>query len=142
MDKWEIKNKEEDYSVSFDNSLIEKCLGQYSRICKKMNEIEPFAPKWTLQSSLTVNHPVGSFTSVCNFYHDGNVVIYDAGSQTMKAHNINDVRFIKKSISWLGWKRLTTTPSEIDSSIDFWKRCWETGLIDSDYLDQKYKRKN
>jgi predicted nicotinamide N-methyase len=70
------------------------------------------------------------------------VVIYDAGGQIMKAHNINDIRFIKKSISWLGWKLLTATPSEIDSSVDFWKRCWETGLIDSDYLDQKYKRKN
>jgi|688.fasta_scaffold203871_3 hypothetical protein len=141
MDQWEIRNKEEEYSVSFNNSLVEKCLGKYTRVCKKMQETEPFASQWTLQTSFSVVHPVGSFSCVCNLYYNGQVVIYDTQGQVMRAHNINDIRFLKKAVLWLGWNSLTVIPSEIDSSIDFWRRTWETGLIDSDYLEKKYKRK-
>lgn len=142
MDQWEIRNREEEYSVSFNSELVEKCLGQYKRVHKKMKETEPFASQWVLQTDFSVAHPVGSFTCVCNLYYDGKIVIYDTKGQSMRAHNINDIRFIKKATLWLGWDSLTVVPSEIDSSIDFWKRCWETGLIDSDYLDKKYMRKN
>jgi hypothetical protein len=141
MDKWKIKNKEEGYSVSFSNDLIEKSLGQYSRLIKKMRETDELAEMWVLQTDFEVDHPAGSFVFTTNMYHDGKVVIFDTKCNRMHGHNINDVIFLRKAIMWLGWKELTATPSEIDSSVDFWKKCWETGLIESCYLDRKFKKR-
>jgi predicted nicotinamide N-methyase len=59
----------------------------------------------------------------------------------MQAHNINDIRFLRKAIVWMGWQNLMVTPSEVDSSLDFWKRCWETGLIESEYLEKKFRKR-
>jgi hypothetical protein len=141
MDSWKIRNKEEEYQVSFSNDIVEKCLGQYYRLKKKMKEIEPGCPNWVIQSDMKIDHPVGIFVFVINFYHDGSAVIYNTSISKMQGHHINDVRFLKKAILWMGWKSLTCTPAEIESSIDFWKRCWETGLIDSHYLSMRFKKR-
>jgi hypothetical protein len=142
MDAWQIRNKEEEYTVAFSQDMVEKCLGQYTRLKKKMLEVEPDARTWMIQTNIEVKHPVGEYAFTINLYDKGLVVIYNTLGPRMHGHNINDVRFLKKAITWMGWSSLTITPSEIDSSIDFWKRCWETGLIDSDYLSAKYKKKD
>lgn len=142
MEPWKIRNKEEEYDVSFLDDILEKCLGQYSRVCKKMSEINSECKEWVLQSNFSINHPVGSFSCTLNFYYDGKVVIYNTAVPRMSGHNINDVRFLKKAITWMGWKILTCTPAEIESSMEFWKRCWETGLIESEYISKKYKKKD
>lgn len=142
MDAWQIKNKEDDFSVSFSNDIVEKCLGQYWRLKKKMKELDPGCDKWVLQTDINVKHPVGEFSFTINLYHDGLVVVYNTAASKMHGHNINDVRFLKKAITWLEWKTLTCTLAEIESSMEFWRRCWETGLIDSDYLSKKYKKKD
>ncbi len=141
MDQWKIRNREEEYSVSFSHELVEKCLGQYSRISKKMRETDPVAVKWMIESNISVHHPLGNFSCVVHMNYDKNIILYNTHSVKMQAHNINDVRFLRKAIIWLGWNSLTVIPSEIDSSLDFWKRCWETRLIDSNYLDNKFKKR-
>lgn len=141
MDKWKIKNKEEDYSISFSNDLVEKSLGQYSRLKKKMKSIDELAEKWVLQTDFEINHPSGSFVFTTNLYHDGTVVIFNTECSRMHGHNINDVIFLRKAIMWLGWRELTATPSEIDSSLEFWKKCWETGLLESSYLEKKFRKR-
>ena len=93
MDTWKIKNKEEDYSISFSDDMIEKCLGQYSRIKKKMLEVEPSATQWVLQTDVNIEHPVGNFGFTLNLYYDGMAVIYNTNTGRMEGHNINDVRF-------------------------------------------------
>jgi len=41
-----------------------------------------------------------------------------------------------------GWNRPSPISSEIDYAMDFWREAWETGLVDSDYLQKKFgKRK-
>ena len=142
MDTWKIRNKEDGYSMSFSDDMVEKCLGQYSRLKKKMLETDRYCDKWVIQTNMILTHPIGSLSFILNLYYDGNVVIYSSLVQRMQGHNISDIIFLKKAIIWAGWRKLTCTPSEIDSSIDFWKRWWETGLIDSEYLDNKFKRKD
>lgn len=141
MDKWKIRNKEEDYYVSFSHDLIEKCLGQHSRITKKMKEVDPFAEKWMIESQCNLSHPVGKANFVLHFNYDGSVIIYNTFVSKMQGHNISDIIFLRKCLMWMGWNKLTSTPSEIDSSIDFWKRCWETGLIESDYIESKFGKR-
>lgn len=141
MDQWKIRNKEEEYSISFSHNLVEKCLGQYSRINKKMKETDPVAVKWMLETKATIEHPIGSFSFTLHLNYDRNVIIYSTDSNRMQAHNINDIRFLRKAIVWMGWQNLMVTPSEVDSSLDFWKRCWETGLIESEYLEKKFRKR-
>jgi hypothetical protein len=103
---------------------------------------EKFTRNWMIEDDLSVVHQFGSSIFTVHFYPLKEVIIYSFHKNRPNGSDMMDLRALVIFLISKGWNRPSPISSEIDYAMDFWKEAWETGLIDSDYLQKKFgKRK-
>lgn len=137
-----MENFEESISVTSMHPIIISCNYDYKCVCEKMKE-EKFTRSWMIEDDLHVKHMIGNSVFTIHFYENRDIIIYAFHKNKPNGSDITDLRALVIFLINKGWNRPSPTTSEVDYVKDFWREAWETGLIDSKYLDNKYGiRKN
>jgi len=97
--------------------------------------------EWMLRSKVTIMNPFGFVLLICHFYHNGKVYISEYLPSVKDIHN-QDIRYLTHWCNESGWKTPEPLPTVVESWIPFWKKEWETFIIDSDYLDKRFGVRN
>lgn len=115
---------------------------QVDSVMEYMKDHEPNAPKWMIETQVSVNIDTLQVNYIIHFNYDKSVIIYSSGSSGIRAGDQMAIRALVSKLIEFGWDRAHPSPSEIDSAREFWKELWVTGVVDSNYLQSRYgKRK-
>lgn len=136
-------DRESYVGLNFEDAIFKKCRGYYKRVKKHMTETEPGAPMWMLSSPVSVEAAGMECDSwVVHFFHDGNVFLWETPPKKLTGPDSACIRALAIALMAAGWNRLEPSLHEIDANPLFWKKLWETGIVDSKQLTQQYgKRK-
>jgi len=132
---------EKTISVIFGHPFTKECDCDEVCISNKMLN-EKFTKSWMIEDDLSVSHQFGSSVFTVHFYPSREVIIYSFHKNRPNGSDMMDLRALVIFLMNKGWNRPSPISSEIDYAMDFWREAWETGLVDSDYLQKKFgKRK-
>ena len=126
------------YTIEFsDNTLIES-QGQYTKVLEMMQQ-ESFKKTWMIRSNVILNTDIGTSEMILHFYDDGNVYIFEYKTPA-PIHNI-DMQYLVEWLQANGWRLPRPHADLVRDDLSFWKRYWETGLVDSNYLEHKFGKR-
>lgn len=132
-------DRESYVGINFDDTVLKKCRGYYSRVKKHMIQTEPDVPKWMLESSLSIEASgIEAEKWTVHFFYDGHVVLWESPLKKLSGPDAASVRALSVALIAAGWKRIEPALHEIDSSPLFWKQLWTTGIVDSRQMTQQY----
>jgi hypothetical protein len=132
-----------EFEIQFNDVTLLEANGKYRKVCDIMKKevtktsVASFRSEWMLRSKVSILSPFGYCTFVCHFYNNGKVYIADYMPSTKDVHN-TDVRSLTYWCNENGWKTPEPLPTVAESWLNFWKKEWETHIIDSDYFDNRY----
>lgn len=135
-----------DFEISFTDTTMLEANGEYEEVQRLMEAPQPFIDKitvqlpsrsWVLKSKITIQHALGFCGMVCDFYHDGKVIVTSFMPSVRDVHT-PDMRCLSFWAQKFGWKVPEPKPSLVDENMEFWRRQWETYIVNSDYLDKKF----
>lgn len=131
-------NNEIDYDLSFSDQTILETEGIFDDVKKLMEEDLYKGAKWMIKSELTIESSMGFCRMVLNFYDTKDIYIAEYQTSSGDVFYNSDVRCLSAWSQANGWNTPRPLPDLIRSDIEFWKHFWESRLIDSEYLDEKY----
>jgi len=131
-------NKE---TIDFTDITMARTDGVFEDV-KKVMEEECYDDSWMIRTTATITSEFGIGLMVLHFYGTGQLLIdeYDP--------SINDVYYnpdISALASWAqdnGWKTPSPGMDIARKDKEFWKYFWQTYLIDSEYFDRIYGKRD
>jgi hypothetical protein len=122
--------------------LVEKNYSQPSwtaRFSPHFSKISDFAynEDWNINTILTITSPFGIGKFELNLRADGSVYIIDYECSGNPATS-PDLSALLRWSQIKGWKIPQPTELLVKANTQFWRYMWETLIIDSPYLDEKY----
>lgn len=140
------KQKQEDnlwdFELTFSDITLAETDGEYNAVKKLMTSEKVGDHEWTLRSQITIRSSFGEGHLLVNFNHDGSLYILEYAGGSVELYN-PDIRCLCQWCQEAGWKIPEPSEELIKRDILFWKRMWQTLLIDSTFLDKRFgKRKN
>ena len=136
-----MENFEESINVKSMHPIITNCNYVSSCVHSSMKK-EKFTKSWMIEDDLVVSHMLGSAIFTIHFYENNDAIIYSFHKNKPNGSDITDLRALVLYLMNKGWNRPSPTISEIDYVRDFWREAWDTGLINSSYLEKKYGLRN
>lgn len=134
---------EVEFDVQFNDLTMLEANGRFDKVCEIMSSDiaktgdEGKKKDWMIRSTVTIMSPFGYVGMICHFYNTGKVYIAEYYPSTRDLHN-QDIRFLTYWANEYGWKTPEPLPSVVDAWLPFWKKEWETYIVDSDHLDKKF----
>lgn len=131
-----------DFEIQFTDTTILQADGEYAEVCKIMESETKGAnslqkdEKWMVRSKIVILSPFGSATMTCHFYHNGKVYIVQYATTSKDIHT-TDVRCLTHWCNEKGWKVPEPMSFVVDSWLEFWRKEWETYIIECSYLEKK-----
>jgi len=135
--KKKIRNQEIEFQLSFTDITMVESSGSYDRV-KKLVEEEIGPHEWNINTILTVESPFGLGRMELNFRADKNLYIIDYNPSTVNIYHNPDLSALMRWSQLSGWKIPQPAASLIRSNLNFWRYMWETLIIDSEYLDERF----
>ena len=135
-------NKENfDFEINFTDITVLEADGKYSKAKEIMSK--EISEEWMLETEATIISEFGEAFFILHLYYDGRVYIMNFSSKN-NADDVYynpDIRFLSFWAQESGWKVPQPFPDLIKENMDFWRYFWDTGIVDSDYLDKKIGKK-
>jgi hypothetical protein len=132
-----------DFEIQFtDNTLLE-ANGSFERVAEIMEQeaeitsIASHKKTWMLRSTVTIMSPFGYCMFICHFYDNKKVYIAEFVPSSKDIHT-TDVRCLTYWCNHNGWSTPEPLPLLVQNWLPFWKKEWETHIIDSEYLDKRF----
>jgi len=134
-----------EFEINFTDLTLLEANGEFEEVNRLMSEpiemiggIKSPVPsdKWVVKSTVTISHAMGFGSVICDFYHDGKIIIISYFPSSKDLYSI-DIRCLSAWASSYGWKKPEPISYIIDEWKDFWVMQWETHVIDSEFLDRK-----
>lgn len=117
--------------------LMEEDIQQTGKLTKKQLD----AYQWVVKSKLSIFSPFGQGNFILDFYWDKRVYIVGFATTTKDKYQNADVRCLSTWCQENGWKIPSAIQSIITDNLDFWTHMWKTNLIDSEFLDMRYGKR-
>lgn len=154
--KKQLKPHEVEFDFKFTDLTILEADEEYSRV-KELVELSNARPSWTSRFSphfskvanfdynenwnistiLTISSPFGIGKFDLNLRQDGSIYIIDYECSGNPATS-PDLSALLRWSQIKGWKIPQPTELLVKSNTQFWRYMWETLIVDSPYLDEKY----
>lgn len=126
--------------MSFDINITDETLceadSEYDNVLAIMEEEAP--GDWMLRSDMTIDSPSGLAHYVLHFYKDRTVRIIHYQPSVGDVYYNPDMQCIAQWTQEKGWNIPEPDTNLVRENIEFWKHYWETGLVNSDYLEERY----
>jgi len=132
-----------EFEIQFSDRTLLEANGEFAKVCKIMKKeaIERGSigsrEEWVIRSKISILNPFGFTMFICSFYNTGKVYISEYMPSSKDIHN-TDIRSLTYWCNEFGWKTPEPMPSIVESWPDFWKKEWETFIVDSSFLDKKF----
>lgn len=135
-----------DFEINFTDITLLEANGQYESVKNIMEKPQKIVGKmyasipskyWVIKSTISIRHQLGATAFMCDFYHDGKLVVLNYGPSVKDIYS-PDMRCLSYWAQESGWKVPEPKPSMAEEWIDFWRRQWETYIVNSDYFDKKF----
>jgi len=125
----------------FTDLTIIEAEGKHEEVNRIMIEDMYDGYKWVINTSLTLLSMAGVANFNLDFYYDGKVIILDFEPSMPNLLYNPDLSFLSLWAQSNGWSVPEPHPDLIRTSIEFWKHFWETSIIQSSFLDNKFGAK-
>lgn len=158
------KKKEEkllDFELLFTDTTMVQVDGKYDRVKELIEGDKESAPvvlhrgrwqvvrppragenvgphEWVIKTSLTISSPFGDGYFVLDMYHDRRIYIVEYYPSQAGMFQSPDLSCLARWSQEAGWKYPQPIPSLVKANIPYWRAAWETLLIDSDFLDERF----
>jgi len=134
-----------DYELDFDDNTLLETEGNFKEIVQIMKEDTP-ADTWMLRSGLrmtiTIHRQMMEAQFLLHFYSDGKVYIVEYMPSSSDVAYNPDISGLSTWVKSKGWSSLHPHTDLVKGNLVFWKTFWESHLVDSDYLDYNYGKRN
>lgn len=132
----------EEYEINMTDITLIESQGNFEVTTDIMKQDQVIVPDWVLSTQLSIDSSLGIAFFDLDLFSDGKVVITDYQPSIGDVYYNPDISCL---VTWLkenGWKRIEPFPNLVKDDIDFWKHFWETGLLDSDFLEDRYGQRD
>jgi hypothetical protein len=135
-----------DFTIQFNDITLLEANGKFAKVCDIMKKeasqtsIGSYKKEWMLRSKVTIMSNFGFCAFICHFYNTGKVYITEYMPSTKDVHN-TDVRTLTYWCNHNGWQVPEPLPPVVESWLNFWRKEWETHIVDSEYLDKRFGKK-
>jgi len=135
-----------DYEMLFTDRTIIEGNGEYDKVCQIMTG-EGQSKDWMLETNLQmmIKMPDRLLDAMfkLHFYENGMVYIVEySPSDGVLSFYSPDIRGLMSWALQNGWKFLRPSNDLVRDDMFFWKNCWETNLVESEYLEDQYGKKD
>lgn len=128
---------ESEFEISCSDITLIEAEWEFDSAKTIMDE-DTFVDEWTLASDVTVLHPQGVAGFNLDLNSDKSVIItFYQPSMGDVLYN-PDVPFLSAWLQEHGWDMPEPHPDLVRVHDHFWRHFWETSIIQSGYLDNKY----
>jgi len=125
------------FDLTFDDLTMLETDGEYPGV-KRLVEEDLGPHEWTVKTHLTIVSSFGKSDMILDFKSDQSLwIINYIPSSSSFLHN-PDMSCLMQWSQLSGWKIPQPTEALVQSNVPFWKRIWETLLVDSDYLESRF----
>lgn len=128
-------------TIDFSDVTLASQDGDFSSVSKIMSQSLADKEKWMIRTSATISTQYGHGEMVLHFYGNGKIYIVEYLSASGDVFYNPDVPGISMWAQANGWKVPEPQKDLILSDKVFWKHFWETRIIDSDYFDNIYGKR-
>lgn len=131
-----------DFEINFEDITLLEAEGYYNKVNELMNEEEFGGDSWMIRSSVTISSELGSSSFVVHFYYNRDVYIVDFESATRDALYNPDISCLSAWAQEYGWKIPQPHKDLVRNHEEFWKYFWETGIVNSDFLEKRLGKRD
>ena len=128
--------------LDFSDITLAETDGVFNDVKEIMNKEYPYDHKWCIRSNLTITSPSGIGEMVIQCHEDGSIYIVDYKASIRDVFYNHDIQSISLWAQENGWKVPQPHFELVKDKKEFWKHFWETLVIDSDYLDKLYGKRD
>ena len=128
--------------IDFSDVTLSETDGVFSAVDEIMRKEPPFNEKWVLRSNITIMSPSGVGEMVIQCHGTGEIHIMECKPSIRDVYYNNDIQGLSLWAQTNGW--LVPCPHYliVESNKTFWKYFWDTLIVDSDYLDKLYGKRD
>jgi len=130
-----------EFEIQFTDHTMKETDGNYKLTNKLMTSEFPYVEKWMINTEVIITTPFGVCQMELNFYHDKNIYIINYIPSISDVFYNPDLRCLTLWAQSAGWNIPRPKNFLIKSNLEFWKHFWETLIIDSDYLDDIFGKR-
>ena len=127
--------------IDFSDITLAETDGVFEDVEKIMLEEPPYSKKWCIRSNLTITSPSGIGEMVIQCHEDRGIYILEYRASIGDVYYNYDIQAISSWAQKNGWKIPQPHFDIVKSKKEFWKHFWDTLLVDSDYLDELYGKR-
>lgn len=132
-----------EFQIQFTDITLLEANGAYEDVCAIIEReniktgVHSAKIEWMLRSTVSIMSMFGYCQFICHFYNDGKVMVADYFPSSKDIHN-TDLRCLTFWCNEFGWKTPEPLPSVVQTWLPFWKKEWETHIVNSEYLDKRF----
>jgi len=131
----------ENMRIDFTDITLSEADGKYEDVKELMAEDHPNYDEWVLRSDVTILSISGVGSMEIQCHGDGSVYILKYQPSIADVFYNNDIQALSTWAQEKGWKIPQPKYTLVEDSKQFWKHFWDTLVIDSDYLDKLYGKR-
>jgi hypothetical protein len=131
----------EEIRIDFTDITLSETDGRYKEVKEIMQKENPDYDKWVLRSDISIYSSSGIGSMEIQCHGDGSVYILKYSPSIADVFYNNDIQAISTWAQENGWQVPQPKYTLVEDSKHFWKHFWDTLLIDSDYLDKLYGKR-
>ena len=136
-----MNNEEQEFDLSFTDITILETEGYYEETKKLMEEDTFFDCPWAISSDLTMSHISGPAEFSLDFHCDKKIIIISYEPSIGDVYYNPDISCLSMWAQDRGWEIPEPIPALVKNDLYFWKHFWEISIIQSNYLDNKYGKR-
>jgi len=130
-----------EFTIDFSDCTMLEADGEFSEVEKIMlSEISE--KNWMISTGVFISSDQIQSAMTINLHGNKNVYITEYGSFTENVYYNDDLRFLSIWAQEYGWNIPQPTKDLILMDRGFWKHFWDILIIDSDYLDNIYGKRD
>tara|TARA_Y100000310_G_scaffold57488_2_gene52705 strand:+ start:37706 stop:38152 length:447 start_codon:yes stop_codon:yes gene_type:complete len=127
--------------IDFSDFTLAEADGVFDKVSQIMESEFPFSKNWMLQSNITISSRYGLGEMVVNFYGEGKILITHYNPSIGDVFYNPDVQGFSMWAQENGWKIPQPNSDLCRSHKEFWKHFWETLVVDCEYFDKVYGKR-
>jgi hypothetical protein len=125
------------FELTFDDVTMSETEGHFKDV-KRLLEADYGEHEWNVKTSLVIISAFGRGDMLLDFKSDGSCWIVNYTPNSGDIYYNPDISCLTEWCQREGWKIPQPTEALARSNIRLWKKLWETLLIDSSYLDERF----
>jgi hypothetical protein len=135
-------DREIEIQLDFTDVTMAEADGDFEEVKDIMIQEVPYDDSWMIRSTITITSEFGVGVMVVHFFGTGKILIMEYNPSVNDVFYNPDVRAFCTWSQDFGWNIPQPSIDLAKKDKEFWKYFWDTLLIDSDYFDKAYGKRD